>query len=378
MKEQTKSRNELQIAGLNLSEGLAMLAEIEAQLHAIPSAQATETSFRVMGNWLVSNEILRDRLGQFLSKRKCSVAADVPGFPIQNPFSALRCLLFARRMQTRTSASAVFIGRNLRAFYNQQKPLSLWVGRPPLQPELAKTMAVRSRFSSSPGLRIPQVIEQDTTAATPYILEELISGRHFGQPADWNELPEKLLPPLFKFYDHGHIRHCQAAEIYDTTRMTRKITDLIKGLKWKKTWGSRARFLATAEQCLRLSDETIPLCIGHGDLGKSNLLVTFDGSIALLDWERSREMPIAADLIKLILGHLPLLHHLAPLLQQRTENPAAMTPNRQFLLATLDKIVNLANYYGLVHPNGLKASLIRKRKLRSWVGLASNLSNLPD
>jgi hypothetical protein len=378
MKEQTKSRNELQIAGLNLSEGLAMLAEIEARLDAVPRERETEVFFRVMGNWLVRNEILRARLRHFLFKKTHPVATDVPGFPIQNPFSALRCLLFAKRVQTRISASAVLFGRNLRAFYNQQTPLTLWVGRPPMEPELAKTVAVRSRFDSSPGLRIPQVIEQDTTAATPYILEELISGRRFGQPADWAALIDKMLPSLFKFYDHGHIRHCHAAKIYDITKITREITALITGFKWKKTWVSRGRLMKTAEQCLRLSDETLPLCIGHGDLGKSNLLVTLDGSIALLDWERSREMPIATDLIKLLFGHLPLIHRLAPELRHRTEDPKAMPPHRQFLLATLDKIAYLANYYGSVHPGGLRTSLTRKRKMRSWMGLASNLSKLAD
>jgi len=152
-----------------------------------------------------------------------------------------------------------------------------------------------------------------------------------------------LLKPLFQFYDQGRIRHRRATEVYDRRWIISSIANLLPKLRWKKTWLSREQLIKTAEKCLDLNDETLPLCLGHGDLGKSNLLVTVDGAIALLDWERSRELPIAADLLKLICRYHPLARRLEPELLQRTEDSQSMPQNRQLLLATLNRIAFLSN-----------------------------------
>jgi thiamine kinase-like enzyme len=75
----------------------------------------------------------------------------------------------------------------------------------------------------------------------------------------------------------------------------------ISRFKEQKKWLRHPeRLLKAAEQCLLLSNEKLPLCVGHGELCRSNLIVTADDNIVLVDWEHSRELPIAEELVRLM------------------------------------------------------------------------------
>jgi hypothetical protein len=295
----------------------------------------------------------------------------IPNFPVQGPFLALRDLLFANRVRAETSASAVCFKSNLRAFYLDRQPLTLWIAaQRQSSAELHRAMALRSRLASSPELRTPRIIAQDIDAEPPYVLEELVIGRSFGQREDWVLLVDKVLPSLFRLYDQEYIRHYPAVEIYDAERIYRGVAYSVSNSRENTKWMLPPELLLeAAEQCLRLSDETLPLCTGHGDLTSTNLVVAADGGIVILDWERSRELPIAEELIKLVRGELllhkdpQLIHRLAPELHQRTEDPVAMPPKRQLLLATLNRTAMDSE---------------TPRKAKRWLKVASTLITEPD
>ena len=363
-------RTELQIKGHNVIERLANLAVIEAQLDALRPNGRAEVPFRIVGNWLVRNHILWDCLRRSLSRKPPGSMSVVHNFLTNRSFWALRHLLFASRIHARTSADAVCFKSNLRAFYLNQQPLTLWIcTKREMFGQLRGAMEFRGRLIPSPVLRAPRVIAQDTTAAeSPYILEELIIGRPFGRTEDWALLVDKVLPSLFGLYDQQYTRHHPAAEIYNAEWIYQGVAKSVSNLPNNKKWMPRPeQLLEAAEQCLRLSDETIPLCTGHGDLNRTNLVVVADGGIVILDWGWSRELPIAEEVIKLIPvlaeQHPQLLHRLATELWQRTEDPIAMPPKRQVLLATLKKIAT---------------NLDRSWKVSRWLKLTSNLINGPD
>jgi thiamine kinase-like enzyme len=212
------------------------------------------------------------------------------------------------------------------------------------------------------------VISQDTNAEFPYILEELIIGRSFGLTDDWVLLVDKVLPSLFRFYDQEYIRHCPAVELYDSERIYRVVTNSFYNFYEDKKWMLPSElFLKNVDQCLRFRDETLPVCTGHGDLNRNNFVVAIDGGIVLLDWECSRKLPIAEEVIKLVpvlLSKYPqLMHRLALELRQRTEDPIVMPPKRQVLLAALEKIATNAD---------------RSRRFSRWLKVASNLITGPD
>jgi hypothetical protein len=371
MTESVTQRTGPQIGNHDVIGELAILSTVEEQLDALRSDRPTEQLFRIIDRWLVRDDILRDHLLCALTRKTRGATAAIPNFPVRGPFFTLRHLFFAYRVDARTSASAISFMSNLRAFYVDRQPLTLWVAmqRQPVG-NFPKTMAIRSRLASTPGLRMPRIITHDAAADPPYILEELISGRPFGQPADWDLLVDKLVPSLFHFYDQESIRHCRVTEIFDAKQIYRGITNLIPNFRWEKRGMlPPAQLLESAEQCLRLSEETMPLCTGHGDLARANLLVADDGDLTLVDCEWSRELPIAEELVKLIrymVRERPqLVRVLASALRLRTEDPVAMPPKRQFLIVILDKIASLSN-------------LGMARKAEQWVRLASTLTTGPE
>ena len=370
MRWYTLKRTRGRIVDHDFAESLDILAAIEARLDVISYNNTQGTAFRIIGNWLVREEILWNYLQHIFPQTTSGVTILIPGFPVRGATKALYYLIFGTRIQADISADAVFFRSNMRAFYNQQQ-MTLWVARQQQSPEkLDEAMAARKRFASISGFRQPWILEQDTAAKPPYILEELVCGRRFGQATDWEVLADKVLPSLFRFYDHSSIRHRRAADVYNTDWISSKIAGLISEVKWKKKWIPLPRFLETAKECLSLRDETIPLCIGHGDLGKSNFVVSVNGNFALLDWEISRELPIAEELIKLVCQHPHLVHCLEPEIRRRTEDPIAMPPRRQFLLATLDIIAGMGNFQA-GRPWGTK-------KIKKWLCLASMLIAGPD
>lgn len=349
----------------DFAEGLATLEAIEARLDAVSNNNTQGTDFRIIGNWLVREEILWNYLQHIFPQTPL-----IPGFPVRGATKALYFLIFGTRIRADISASAIFFRSNIRAFYIQEQ-MTLWVAMQQRSPEkLNKAIISRKRFASISEFRQPYILEQDTTANHPYILEELVCGRCFGQATDWVVLTDKVLPSLFRFYDHGSIRHRRAADIYNKNWISSQIVGLTSRVKWKKKWVPLLQFLEAAEECLSLRDETIPLCIGHGDLGKSNFVVSVNGNFALLDWEISRELPIAEELIKLVCQHPHLITYLSSEVGRRTEDSIAMPPRRQFLLATLDIIAGMENFQ-VGRPWGPK-------KIKKWLSLASMLIATPD
>ena len=96
-------------------------------------------------------------------------------------------------------------------------------------------------------------------------------------------------------------------------------------------------------------------------------IAVYRPAIPVAAWEWSRELPIAEEVIKLVPiladQHPQFLHRLATELWQRTEDPIAMPPKRQVLLATLKKVATNSD---------------RAWKVNRWLKLTSNLITGPD
>lgn len=369
MKKELKHRIEPQVKGHNVTQGLTTLAAIEARLGSLCPNGKSEARFRIVGNWLVRDETLWDRLWRSPSRASRGSMITIPNFPIRSRVFTLRDLLFASRVRARTSANAVCFRSNMRAFYLDRQPLTLWIGtKKESFGKLSIAMQLRSRLTSSTKLRTPRVIAHDKNSEPPYILEELITGRPFSLSEDWVMLVDKVLPTLFRFYDQENIHHHPAAEVYNFERIYQGVANSIYNFREKKKWMIPLEVLLKGlDQCLRLTHETLPVCTGHGDLNKNNLVIDIDGRIVLLDWEWSRKLPIAEEVMKLVpvlLNRYPqLINRLALELRQRTEDPVAMPPKRQVLLATFYKIATNAD---------------RSKKVNRWLKVASNLITGPD
>jgi len=361
----------VEIKGHDVSKELAILEGIEARLEAIPTGTTNGSLFRIMDNWLIRDVKIWDFLPYPVSRSRGINRADLSAFPNRRPFSVLYKYLFADSVRARTSASSICFKNNLRAFYLSKQRVTLWIASRQKSSEvLRKSMALRDQYNRSSGFLTPKIIAQDIESNPPYILEELITGRPFGQPKDYDLLVDKVLPSLFRFYEREFIRHHPAAEIYDVSLIYQEVTKAVSKFKDEKKWLRHPeRLLKAVEQCLLLSDEKLPLCVGHGDLCRTNLIVAADCSIVLLDWEHSRELPIAEELIRLmsqlVRKHPHLTRRVMLMLRQLTEDPIAMSPKRQFLLASLEMVARASNL-------GMYRQTIR------WLKLALGLITLPE
>jgi hypothetical protein len=282
-------RGGLRIAGHDVDRRLLALEDIEAGLAELPDRLADASGFRVVDDWLVSEALLRARLGSLPFSRTARAGAPIPGQPARGRVACFRRLVSSRRVLSRSSACAIFFRTNVRAFYAGEAPVTLWMAGDGRRVEdLVRALQVRERAAGS-SLRTPRILCQRLHSAPAYVLEETILGRNFGELGDWRRLADALIPALFGFYDRGGIRHRLASELFDAPALEEQLAALTGDLEsdgaWKRRWVPRRELLAACADCLRREDATMPLCTGHGDLSKTNFLVAHDGAIVVVDWD---------------------------------------------------------------------------------------------
>jgi hypothetical protein len=367
------------IAGHDVDGELLALEGIEAGLAELPGPLAGASGFRVVDDWLVGEALLRARLAALPFSRTAGAEAPIPGQPARGRAASFRRLVSSRRVLSRSGACAIFFRTNVRAFYSGEAPVTLWMAGAGCRTEdLARALQIRGRAAGSP-LRTPRILCQRLASAPAYVLEETILGRSLGKPGDWRLVADGLLPALLGFYDRGGIRHKRASELFDAPAIEEQLAaltgDLESGGAWKRRWLPRRELLAACADCLRWGDATMPLCTGHGDLTKTNILVVRDGTIVVVDWEHSRELPIALEVVKLVRQHPPLARRLEPELEARTEDPIAMSGERQLLIAVFARLAALTRFEA-EDRRGDRPEVLRARRARKagfWLRFASEL-----
>ncbi|MCZ7627412.1 MAG: phosphotransferase [Candidatus Methylomirabilis sp.] len=326
---------------------MQVLEAVEGCLDHFLPASRTPRRFRQSGDWLISEDLLLNRLRLF-GRRFSGVDLDVPIIPLQSTLSGLRLWLSAPRIESRSPAVAVFLRSRLRAFYGGQDPKTLWIALGPLDgQDLQRANIAREQFGGAPGVRVPRIIHADLETQPPYILEEAITGRPFGLSSDWPLVSERLLPALFAYYSRSGIEQQHAANLYNR----QQIFTVVAGLLDENDPGVQ-RFREEVATWLAFGELTVPVVLGHGDLAKSNLLVGQDRTLFVLDWERCNTQPVAADLIKLIQQCPQLRSSIEHWLSCVTDKHTGLLPSAQIRLAALAK---LATYVAWQTPDDYDA-----------------------
>lgn len=176
-------------------QALQALEAVERCLGYFIPASRSLRRFRQVGDWLISEDLLLNRLRPF-GRRSSHADPDVPIIPLQGTFSALRLWLSAPRIESCSSAVAVLLRSRLRAFYGGPEPMTLWIALGPLDgQDLHRANFAREQFGGTPGVRVPRIINADLESQPPYILEEAVTGRPFGLSSDWALVSEQLCRP---------------------------------------------------------------------------------------------------------------------------------------------------------------------------------------
>ncbi len=360
------------LAAYGSGQALQALETVEGGLGRFIPASRSLRRFRQAGDWLISEDLLLNRLRPF-GRRSSHADPGVPIVPLQGAFSALRLWLRAPRIESRSSAVAVLLRSRLRAFYGGPEPMTLWIALGPLDgQDLRRATAAREQFGGTPDVRVPRIIHADLESQPPYILEEAITGRPFGLPSDWPLVSERLLPALFAYYNRSAVEQQQAATLYNP----QQIRHAVAGLLGEKDHAVR-RLLEEIAAWPAFGELTVPVVLGHGDLAKSNLLVGRDRTLFVLDWERCSTQPLAADLIKLVQQCPPLRSSVEHWLSSVTDKHTGLPPAAQLRLAALAKLTTYVAWHTPDDQGALAQSsrAQKAKKARVWLRFARSLAS---
>lgn len=141
----------------------------------------------------------------------------------------------------------------------------------------------------------PPVLDHGTIGQAPYLVEEVVEGRH---PSGGREL-ERTLAPVTERLSALHtgfgITHEPLADILGQGFPARWQEAVATGLVDAATERAVGSLLARRG--------TVPVSLGHGDLVGTNILIR-PGGLTLIDWEYAGRLPVLFDVAKLHL-HSP-------------------------------------------------------------------------
>jgi hypothetical protein len=367
------------LADFGSSQALRILESIEGEVAARLPTPPSPARLHRSGDWLVRRDLLLARALAPLVGARARPEWEASIAPLRTRGAALAFGLRARPVASTARAAAAVFHTHLRAFYGGARPLTLWIGLGKLRvPDLAGAAPAREQFGSPPGVRVPRVVQADLAAQPPYFLEELVVGRPF-TAADWPLVSDRLLPALFAYYPRVGIRQRPVSEVYDRERLLAPIAALRGESAMQPIRRDLDDLLAQASGWLAPSPMTLPCSLGHGDLSRSNFLVAPDGALVLLDWERAKPLPLAADLIKLVEQHPPLRPGIEDWLASQTESARGLAPVAQLRLAALEILAHRATWR-TGEDSGRLGRFRRQHKLkrmRAWLGFAQSLASQP-
>ena len=299
---------------------LRLVSDVEASWLRKPGERKRGSTYRKIHNWLLKEEYFT----RLLIHKRTDI---LPGLRVRGP-----SLLWRRFLGTRVRgacvADAVRVKSHLRAFYPRlQTPavtkILLGQGLAGAQ-KLRDEIATRSQVRAFGCLTIPEVLAYDVDKAYPWYAEQLIRGRTAsGERA---VIAEKLVPALIHMYQRFGVVWRTPGSILGSG-WQEALKRAVGRIRWQLDWPRPAELLERVSRVIQ-GPAVLPCSTGHGDLSPTNLIVTPEGSICVIDWEHAGFRPVMFDLAPLIGVEKAIRKHFAFLAA-----PAAASFEEQYLLA---------------------------------------------
>jgi hypothetical protein len=285
--------------GHNVEDSLAHLAELEAGFRDLAGAREGEAVFRVAGRWLVEEGYLHALLRSSFAR----ALGAAPRVPIVGDLELAPLALAAisgSRIRSRSTAVAVCFKNNFRAFYLGARAVTIKIADTSTGGlSLWHEIRARKRIGNTAGVVLPRLIASDPDGASPHLWEEIVFGRRPDPRRDRARFLRQVLPRILDFYAGCGVRYVIGSDFLDLERLTADALEAAEWMPWSAQRVDRSLFRTRVATCGEEADKYLLVGTGHGDLSSGNILITEEGRVCLVDWERSREQILMQDLEKL-------------------------------------------------------------------------------
>jgi len=281
---------------------LEMVSNVEGRLQHTQAnkGRRRRQTYRSVGTWLVEEGYLN----RLIFDRRSQQEQPLPGLELAATPAGLCWLMwkraFARKVTARCAAPVIRRKKtNVRALYIGAKPFSTKVildQTPQRLSRLEKEINARERASAAGALKIPALLEYDLKVSPAFYAEEIVWGRACDE-TDAELISTKLFPSLAKFYRASGISWEPVGNVV-AEKFSSRLRRAMQHVKWDGEWCKPNRFLEAVDRLVR-SEECLPCSFCHGDVQPSNLIVTPEKEVYVVDWEAAKERPIAFDLFKM-------------------------------------------------------------------------------
>jgi len=269
------------------ADSVAALSLCEASILESPQR---ERVFYKFGRLLLREDLLSSNLEGDLYKRSSAVVRLMTG---RSPLYWQATKIFAKPIPVRSAATAIMLKNNIRAIYPQLR-LTLKVSNPNDAASADRIMneaTNRKKIKNAGGLIVPQIIQSSTAAKAAYILETLLEEH---RPISASDMNPSFVSGFVKFQIANRIETFAPTNEFQPVMEIAEFEDIITSIKMSIPTRLQ-KFLKAASREAAL---TMPISLCHGDLSRSNILVS-NKQFAIIDWEFSQLAPAATDAVRL-------------------------------------------------------------------------------
>ncbi len=164
---------------------------------------------------------------------------------------------------------------------------------------VSKEISNRQIVDEVGELLIPRIIDSGNLGSTTFILEEWVKGRLLSRSSDTLWFQDLLFPAMIRHYISYGVKVRNISESMSVSLLddVEAATGLVE---WPADWPTRQSFLAYLQSIL-VRGLGLPVSYCHADLNIGHLALDQAQRIMILDWDAASEMPVAADLIDLLM-----------------------------------------------------------------------------
>jgi hypothetical protein len=351
-----------------LSRGLARLAAAEQEIPLLVDRPTREAHFRRLGAWLVEERLLASLLRSRAQNRP--VAAPPRLVDVGAAF-LLPALALPPRWRARCRAQALFIKTHLRAFYGEPEPFTLKLVAPEARDAVARDAQARQ---GTVGLGTPRLLAHRSDGPYPYLCEELVAGHHPDPVQDADAVMAFVLGGLWDRYRTNGFSWQTCAESHDLGALISNFSKMTEAFAWPDKELLRGQLSSLDDEASKL----VPWCLGHGDLSVGNMLMR-DDRIVLLDWERTRRLPLLVELAKIVVTCPGAWAAVAARVRDEltnTPSPGMASPEALGALASLERLAALRTRFSAASPGAVASGTEARRFERRLSAELDHLAKL--